>query len=237
VRIVLGMMLLSACATRTQNAALFSEIQDLRVRVANLEEALGMEPEGDPAREAEAMIIAMRAREALDNFQMELGRELVEQLAREYPDTSIGRSAQEYAEHLSVIGMDAGTLDVTSWLTGEASYQDDRLTFVVFMEAWCPHCQREAPLLQERHQALASSGIDVVGITSLSRGTSEAEMRDFIDTAGITFPFGVEAGDLSERYRVQGVPSAVVIRGGKVIWTGHPSTMTAEVLTSLLTPS
>jgi hypothetical protein len=50
-------------------------------------------------------------------------------------------------------------------------------------------------------------------------------MDDFLDTAGVTFPVARDGGSLGERFGAEGVPHAVLIRAGKVVWLGHPGTL------------
>ncbi len=217
-RLVVPLLLLGACApkARPDVAAQLTELRQrvdmLEGEVALLKGAVGLP--GDPER----------------------ARDLVERLVNEYGDTQMGSAAMEVAERLAVIGSPAGKLDVVRWIRGEGTLRDDKVTLVVFFEAWCPHCQREAPSLEARHVALRDEGLAVIGVTNLSRGTTDADMASFLDEAGITFPVAQEDGTLSRRYRVEGVPSAVLIRGGSVVWTGHPAEVPTEVLREQLKP-
>jgi hypothetical protein len=38
---------------------------------------------------------------------------------------------------------------------------------------------------------------------------------------------------MSNAYAVTGIPAAAVVKGGKVVWRGHPAQLTDEVLTKL----
>jgi len=241
VRSLLTCLLLTACASRAaQNTAVLqAEIADLRARVTSLEGqvrnlASDVDMPGDPVREQEAVEIAIQARAAMDSMNMELARELVDQLVRDYPDTQLGQAAVEVAERLALIGAPAPPLRVERWFRGKGTIDPKRTTLLVFFEPWCPHCRREAPSLQARHLALRDEGLDVVGLSSFNRGTTDADMSAFLDGAGVTFPIGHEDGNLSVLYQIQGVPAAVLIHHGKIAWTGHPSEVTVEVLRSFL---
>lgn len=239
-RLVVPLLLLGACAPKArpdvaaQLTELRQRVESLEGEVALLKGAVGLP--GDPAREQAAVEIAIQARAAMDAMDMVRARDLVEQLVNEYGDTQMGAAAMEVAERLAVIGSPAGKLDVVRWIRGEGSFRDDKVTLLVFFEAWCPHCQREAPSLEARHVALRDEGLAVIGVTNLSRGTTDADMKSFLDEAGITFPVAQEDGTLSQRYRVDGVPSAVLVRGGEVVWTGHPAEVPTEVLREQLKP-
>lgn len=240
-RTLLLSLLLAGCAAR-DNRALQAEIADLQARVQSLEETMAkvegvVELPGSPEDENAAMIYGMRIREAMDKFQMERARDLVTELIETYPNTTLGRAAVDLAERLEVIGTPAGKLDVVAWLQGEASFDKDRLTLVVFMEEWCPYCRKEAPELQARHEALDGSAVDIIGMTNLSRGTTEESMLAFLSESGVTFPVGHDSGLLSTRFRIETLPSAVLIRDGKVVWSGHPGQMSADVLLGFLSGS
>lgn len=240
-RLILIALLLSGCASRAaqENLLLRAEVQDLSARVGALERdmvALTGSSTADPEREAAAMQIAIQARAAMDSYNMELARDLVEELVRDFPDTEIGQAATGVAENLSVIGAPAGELDVERWFQGETTYDPERTTLVVFFETWCPHCKNEAPKLQERYADLHDQGLDVIGLTNMSRGTTQEQLDSFIATADIAFPVAQDSGIMATRYRVQGIPSAVLLRGGKVIWSGHPAEMTSDVLEGFLPP-
>ena len=165
-RLVIICALLAACtsgAART-TAALQAEVADLRARVNSLEAQVralstGGDVGGDPAREQAAVEIAIQARAAMDSMNMDLARELVDRLVQEYPDTQIGQAAVEVAERLALIGAPAPPLTVERWFRGKGKIDADRTTLLVFFEPWCPHCRREAPSLQERHQALADEAV------------------------------------------------------------------------------
>lgn len=234
-------LLLSACTTRAAReiAELRAEVFDQRARITALEGQVraiyGDEPpQGDPERDQQAVEIAIEARAAMDRLDMERARELVDRLVQEYPDTQLGRAAVEVAERLALIGAPAPPLRVQRWVRGEAQIDPERTALLVFFEPWCQYCQREAPSLQARHTTLREEGLDIIGLSSFSRGTTDADMDRFLADAGITFPVGHDDGNLALLYQIQGVPSAVLVHRGKITWTGHPSEMTVEVLRGFL---
>ena len=88
----------------------------------------------------------------------------------------------------------------------------------------------------KRALALLSAGlhdhpadqVDVIGITGLSRGTTEEAMAEFLGENNVSFPVAYDSGVLGQRFGAAGVPHSAIIRDGKIAWVGHPATLTGE---------
>lgn len=130
-----------------------------------------------------------------------------------------------------VVGQQVAQLS-DEWLQGSATV--DGLQLVVFFEAWCPHCQREAPRLQGLYEALSGDGLEIVGLSSLSRGVTEEQLMQFVQQQVLTYPVGKPVEGLREQLRITGVPAAVVLQDGEVLWRGHPARLKEQTLRSWL---
>lgn len=219
-------------ALAAQVEALQSQVEALETFQKKVEMVVEL-PE-DPEAEMAALGLAYEARDALGQDQTARAIAVLREIVEKYPGTQVAPAAIEMLRELEMIGSDAGELSVQSWLQGEHTVDPQALTILVFFEAWCPHCQREMPTLQATFEALDDKGLDVVGITNLSRGTTEADMAGFLDEAGVTFAVARDNGTLSSRFGAQGVPHAAVIRGGKIEWIGHPSELEPQRLAGWL---
>jgi thiol-disulfide isomerase/thioredoxin len=93
----------------------------------------------------------------------------------------------------------------------------------VFWELWCPHCRREVPRIQQLHDKFSPKGFQIVGLTKMTRGKTEKEIMDFLAEQKVNYPSAKENGDLSSYFAVSGIPAAVVLKDGKVVWRGHPA--------------
>lgn len=232
---------LAGCAPRTaapEIEALSARTEALEARVAELEGLLdrvkmAVDLPAEPEREADAFALATRAREALDDLRMADARDLLDTLIREYGDTTMARSAMDMASTLEIIGEDA-TLVGDDWVQGEHTLDADRTTLLVFFEAWCPHCKREVPQIQDTWSSMKDDGLDVVGVTSFSRDTTEQDMNAFLEAGDVTFPVLRDDGALWAAYRAQGVPHAVILQGGRIIWVGHPAMLERDDIQTLL---
>lgn len=231
-RILLPMSLvaLSACAPRSGGdvQALSDQVTELQAQVAELQAfqkkvEMVVELPADPEREVAALEMAYAARDALAEGDTETAKKLLNTIVDDYGDTQIAAPAMDMLRELKIIGSDAGALDVERWVQGEHTLDADKLTVLVFFEQWCPHCQREMPNLQKTWAKLNDQGLDMVGLTSFSRGTSEQAMTDFLAESEVAFPIGKDDGSLSRRFAANGVPHAAVVKGGEILWIGHPA--------------
>lgn len=142
------------------------------------------------------------------------------------------RSKRDEQEE-AVVGKEA-LLEAQSWVQGTAALDEKPATLFVFWELWCPHCKREVPELQERYQTYGPQGLNVVGVTRLTRDTPPAKMLAFLEEKGVTYPVAVDDGTMSEHYAVSGVPAAALVKEGKVVWRGHPAKLSEAMIATTL---
>ena len=118
--------------------------------------------------------------------------------------------------------------NVEQWFVDGDIDFDDGVTLVVFWEIWCPHCRREMPELVELYDEYESQGLDIVGLTRLSRDKTPAEVQEFIDENELDYPVAHEGGPLATMFNVSGIPAAAVVKDGEIIWRGHPNRLNAS---------
>lgn len=133
----------------------------------------------------------------------------------------------------AVVGQPAGAWQGVRWLDGSPTDLSQGTKLLVFWEAWCPHCKRELPELA-RLSTDQQGRLEVVGLTRMSRGTTEEQVRALLAESGATFPQGHSDGALSDRFAVTGVPAAALVKDGVVAWRGHPARLDAATLAGLL---
>jgi thiol-disulfide isomerase/thioredoxin len=127
---------------------------------------------------------------------------------------------------LSVIGKSApAEWKIEKWYQGESDVDlgSGKTTLLVFWEEWCPHCKREVPKLQDMYNDLKGQGLQVVGLTKITRSSSDEKVSAFIADKHIAYPIAKEDGTLSSYFNVSGIPAAAVLKDGKVVWRGHPA--------------
>jgi thiol-disulfide isomerase/thioredoxin len=231
-------LVLLGCGAKGASASEISALQQqntaLEARVAKLEETLERVMQvvtvpASPEREEAAYQVAMQIRGAMDDLDLGKARELLTQITTDYGDTTFAAQAAELLKQLAIIGNDGSMDGVDKWLLGEHGPLDaEKTTMLVSFEAWCPHCRNEIPVVQKVHETMSAEGIDVIGITGLSRGTSEEDMATFLADNKVSFPVAYDSGVLGQRFGAAGVPHAAIIRGGKITWVGHPANLTGD---------
>ena len=103
------------------------------------------------------------------------------------------------------------------------------VSLVVFWEKWCPHCRRELPEMEATYQEYKDR-MGFVALTKQSKNTTDEAVQEFIDEHSLTYPMGKEDGSMSNAYAVSGIPAAAVVKDGKVVWRGHPGSLSNDML-------
>jgi len=154
----------------------------------------------------------------------------------EYGATKAAAHAQGLSRDLAAIGKATpATWQVDQWYQGDqAALTSGKATVVVFWETWCPHCRRAMPSLQKVYEQYRSQGLNVIGMTKLSRNSTEQAVRDFIAQNNIDYPMAKESGALSTYFGVSSIPASVVIQNGVVVWSGHPAAINGGMVESWL---
>jgi thiol-disulfide isomerase/thioredoxin len=210
----------------------------LEVRVTALEHREQMPSAPTAADEEAATALIGQVQEARAAGDYATARAKVEELLRAYPDTRAGKVAPRMADELNLVGTDAAPLVVASWYTREAFLDPTRTTVLVFWEEWCPHCEHEMPRLPELRARHAARGVDVIALTRVTKSSTDEAVRAFIAANGLQdIPVGKELdGSMSLAYAVTGIPAAAVVKGGKVIWRGHPAQLDDATMERLTAP-
>ena len=92
------------------------------------------------------------------------------------------------------------------------------ILLVVFWESWCPFCDRRMRDLENLYRQYHKYGIDMVGVTRISKTSTVAKCEDFIRRNSISFPMFKEKGKAFDYFNITGVPSTRLIYKGKLIW-------------------
>jgi tetratricopeptide (TPR) repeat protein len=126
-------------------------------------------------------------------------------------------------------------LGIEEWFQGRATPDDTGTTLLLFFETWCPFSQRAVPRLEQIYEEHKDQGLELVGLTRLTRTATEESVRDYIEYNGLTFPVAKEDGQATEFFNPNGgVPALAVVRDGNLVWKGHPSRVSDAMLTGLV---
>jgi len=234
--------------------SLTQRVQALENRIATLERTLTQkltsieqklaqppgqaqqQPQPSP-QEQEAMAALLKINQLVASGDYEKARTDMVEFMKTYPTTQAAARARKLNEELSVIGKDApAKWGIEQWFQGEKDIDltSGKTTLVVFWEEWCPHCRREVPKLEQTYEHLKGSGLQVIGLTKLTRDVTMEKAQAFLTEQKVSYPVAKEDGSMSTWFGVSGIPAAAVVKNGKVIWRGHPAQLDEAKLKSWL---
>jgi thiol-disulfide isomerase/thioredoxin len=233
--VVLAGLVSSGCA----DPEMAKRLEDLEAKVVELETKAAAAPAmkqvkapaANNADEQAAAALLKEATNASEAMDYDGAKAKIAKLKADFPSTRAARAAQRIDAELAIIGKPAPDLSVEKWFQGNQESLADGTTLVVFWELWCPHCKREVPKMSETHQKWSSKGLNVIGLTKMTRDTTEDAVTGFIKDSGVSYPMGKEAGGMSQAFGVRGIPAAAVVKDGTIIWRGHPGRINDDMLT------
>lgn len=192
----------------------------------------------DPkARDAEAreMLAAVQSLTTANDFTGAQAK--LAEMKAQFGDTPTYRKrGARMAAEIGVIGKDAPTFAVDKWFREDkVDFASKKPTVLVFFEQWCPHCKREVPKLDELYAKHKDAGMQLVGLTKMTRNSTDEQVEALIKD--VAYPVGKEDGSLSRAFAVSGIPAAAVVKDGKIVWRGHPSRIDDAMIAGWLASS
>jgi len=151
----------------------------------------------------------------------------------EHAGTSAAAWTRSLGRELEVVGKSTPEdWKIEMWFQGESEVRLDgrRPTLLIFWESWCPHCRDEVPKLQTLYDNYKDKGLQVIGVTRLTRTATEESVRTFLADNSVSYPIAKETGELATYFNVKGIPAAAFVRNGTIVWRGHPIRLTDELL-------
>jgi thiol-disulfide isomerase/thioredoxin len=86
-----------------------------------------------------------------------------------------------------------------------------------FWATWCSPCVAMLPVMDAVHAVWAPKGVGFVGINSDGGGATLEEIRAFLGEHHIPYPVVIDNGFVGEQYKVEALPTLVVIgRDGRI---------------------
>src|SRR5262245_21037266 len=138
------------------------------------------------------------------------------------------------------LGDPAPPLAVSSWVKGDKfeKFEPGKTYVVEFWATWCGPCRASIPHLTELTHKYKDVGVRVIGVDVWERDTSR--VQTFIEEMGDQMDYSValdsirEGGSADDGVMAKtwmaaaaedGIPTAFVVRDGKIAWIGHPMSM------------
>jgi cytochrome c biogenesis protein CcmG, thiol:disulfide interchange protein DsbE len=116
----------------------------------------------------------------------------------------------------------AETVDGGSVTVGEGG---SPATMLVFFATWCPHCQKEAPILSELEGQYEGLSMVMVGIDGED---DAAKVRQFVEEYDIESPAVYEPA-LGSEYGVSGYPTVYVLDENNKVIGAHSGEAPREI--------
>ena len=245
--LVLSLLLLAFPAMAQEAATveqLEARIATLEKRIASLEKSLAAQLRSLEQRiaagrnapnplegEASAAFAKINAQVAAGNADQ--AKVMMADFMKKYGTTNAAKKARRLNQELAVFGKEQpADWGIEKWFQGESDINlaGDSTKLLVFWELWCPHCKREVPKVQAMYNSLKDQGLEVVGLTKITKSSTEEQVTEFIAQQGVAYPIAKENGTASRYFGVSGIPAAAVVKGGKVVWRGHPGSLTEAML-------
>jgi len=217
-------------------ASVEEEIAALNERVDTLEKQIRLvEAGGGPSAqlEQEAQVAYTNLNQLVASGKIDDAKAQIKQIGTKYAGTKLGKRFQNMAAELAVVGKDRPSdWGIEKWFQGEEAVDltGDGTMVIVFWETWCPHCRREVPKLQQMYDKFKGDGLQVIGLTRINRSATEDAVKDIIAQNNVNYPIAKEDGSVAQYFGVSGIPAAAVVKGGKVVWRGHPARITEGML-------
>ena len=183
--------------------------------------------------EAEAQAAITEIPRLADQGRADEARAKIVEFRSNYGSSKIAGQATYFSHELEVVGKDAPTdWGIEKWFQGEKAIDlsGKKPILIIFWEEWCPHCKDEMPKLEQVYAAHKAQGLQILGVTKVTQTSTDEKVQAYLAANGIEFPIAKESGVMSDYFSVSGVPAAVMIKSGKVVWRGHPIRITEETL-------
>ena len=74
------------------------------------------------------------------------------------------------------------------------------------------------PWLQTVYERYKDDNLNVIGLTTVNRSSSDGSVRRFIDDHNITYPIFKENGSARDYFNITDTPFMALIRDGVLVW-------------------
>ena len=245
-KLIFSALLFTGCATADQVKELNEKVETMEKKLAELEKApaaakpsaaTGAAAPADTEAETAAQALLKDMQTAMGSNDITTAKAKYAEIEKKYSETRTFRRASKIGQELEVFGKTApASLTVDEWFIGDSSAVNlsKGVSLLVFWEVWCPHCKREVPNVQKTFDTYSPKGLQVVGLTKLTRGKSKEEAMAFLKEKNVSYPIAKEDGKLSSHFNVSGIPAAAVVKDGTIVWRGHPARLTDDMLNGWL---
>jgi peroxiredoxin len=140
------------------------------------------------------------------------------------PGTLEGVAEGERARDFTLKTLDGSQISLRDY--------EGQVVLVNFWGTWCPPCADEIPDLEAVYQARQDDGFVILGVNVRDHPQM---VESFVADLGVSYPVVLdEADQVSQEYRVRGLPLSVLVDRDGVIRVRHIGYLSAEQLLQYL---
>lgn len=133
-----------------------------------------------------------------------------------------------------------------TWIQGTpvTRWEKDKVYVFEFWATWCGPCLAAIPHLESIHQKITREKLpaQVIGVNVRDK-TSPEKLKPFLDRRN-TPPTYTIAADTTQSAETQwlkplkiiGIPFAAIVKNGKILWKGHPTRLSVEMVRAMTRP-
>ena len=114
-------------------------------------------------------------------------------------------------------------LGLTKNFQGDFLPGDKKAHVVIFWEEWCPYSMRKVPVLEKYYRQYAPLGVDIVGVTRVTKSATDENVLDFLKKNQISYPIVKENGRAWNYFGCTGTPSIFIVSDGMIVWRNRVS--------------
>ena len=142
--------------------------------------------------------------------------------AQALPVKSTEKAYTKNQSYFRLPGYKGGEIDL-------ASYAGKPVMLMFFTEG-CPFCRKAAPFIEAMNKKYSTKGLNVIGICVEDEASAaEGFAKDF----ALTFPVAYKGGEVSRKYKTQGVPYIFILNKAHAVhtvWAGYDPEFDAVII-------
>lgn len=132
------------------------------------------------------------------------------------------------------------------WLQGDpiTEWEKDKVYIFEFWATWCGPCVAAMPHMEDLHHGILKEKLNaqIIGV-NVSDRTPPERLKKFLAKQSVppTYTIAVDTAKTAEQHwlraqKVIGIPYAFALKNGKIIWRGHPQSLSGELISQMTHP-
>jgi len=128
------------------------------------------------------------------------------------------------------VGDKAPAIKIAKWVKGKevdlAKAGPDEVFVVEFWATWCGPCKMSIPHMSEMQDHFKDKKVTFIGVSDEEPKVVEKFLKDGFDSK-MRYTVAIDEDNKTDKAWMKaagqdGIPTAFVVKGGKILWIGHP---------------